>query len=556
MVCEFCGGQADLLARTHRQAWFGCHDCHRTWKEDATRVAPEQQPVTHGRRVAAGRLSLARGCTLAVAAVALAFAIRMALKPVMADASPFLLFTPAVMLAAFYGGLVPSIVATVLSALLGNHFFLQALGEPGLERWDRVALFVLVGGLISWVTAASRQASAQLAASLWREQVARAESEAANQAKDEFLALVSHELQTPASVILGWSSIVRSQRLAGPALERAVDTIERNARLSSKLIGDVLDTSRIVSGTLRIDRRVVDIGPIVAAAVEQVRPSADAHRLSIELAGPDGECEVLGDPTRLQQVFANLLSNAVKFTPEGGTIRVATTRSAVDVRVVVADTGVGIDAEFLPRIFQRFEQDPATLAHSRTGLGLGLSIARHFVERQNGTIAVESAGRGQGSSFTVTLPLHHEHARWAAPGGHVAQDALRAVSVLIVEDDDDTRHLVASVLERYGARVYAATSAETGRTLASELRPDVILCDLRLPAADGFALMRAIRTAGDERVASIPAASMTASLQPEERDRALAAGFQMHLQKPIDPEELASVVLMLVGDSPAAPVVH
>ncbi|MGE5245867.1 MAG: ATP-binding protein [Betaproteobacteria bacterium] len=403
MPCEFCGGRAEELARTRTHVWLGCRDCHRSWKDQARGAPAPAPPAAAGTPRGAARV--VRGLFLAVAAVGLAFVLRLALKPFIGDSSPFIVFTPAVMVAAFYGGGASGALATGLSAFFGGRFFLQALGEPAVEQWDRVALFVLVGALLTAMSVIVRSARARLGESLWREQKARAEAEAASHVKDEFLALVSHELRTPASVVLGWASAIRARRLSGEALDRALETIERNARMQSKLVEDVLDASRIVSGRLRFEPERVNLAALVGAAVEQMRPSIEGHSLHLALSQVHDDWPVVADPVRLQQVFANLLSNAVKFTPPGGRISVAMTRTDTHAVVTVGDTGVGIEPGFLPRVFERFEQDPRTLALSKRGLGLGLSICRHFVEQHGGTITAFSEGVGTGSTFTVTLPL-------------------------------------------------------------------------------------------------------------------------------------------------------
>lgn len=407
MSCEICGGRADELARTRKYIWLGCHDCHRTWRDDIRGAVPvlgagatSREPQHFARAV-----SIIRGCLLTVGAVALAFGLRSVLRPAIGNASPFLVFTPAVMVTAFYAGPAAGVFATISSALLGSHFFLRTLGEPSIEKWDRVALFLLVGALITILSAVVSKARERLHASLWREQTARAEAEAASQAKDEFLALVSHELQTPASVVLGWASMIRARQLTGQPLVHALDVIERNARMQSKLVEDVLDTSRIVNGTMRLERQRVSLTTIVAAAVEQMRPAIEGHQLQLDLQRASDDWAVLADAVRLQQVFTNLLSNAVKFTPAGGCVSIAMTRTDNVATVTVSDNGVGIASAFLPRMFERFEQDSQTLAFSRQGLGLGLSICRHFVEQHGGTITASSEGPGKGAAFAVSLPL-------------------------------------------------------------------------------------------------------------------------------------------------------
>lgn len=548
MSCEICGGRADELARTRKYIWLGCHDCHRTWRDDIRGAVPvlgagatSREPQHFARAV-----SIIRGCLLTVGAVALAFGLRSVLRPAIGNASPFLVFTPAVMVTAFYAGPAAGVFATISSALLGSHFFLRTLGEPSIEKWDRVALFLLVGALITILSAVVSKARERLHASLWREQTARAEAEAASQAKDEFLALVSHELQTPASVVLGWASMIRARQLTGQPLVHALDVIERNARMQSKLVEDVLDTSRIVNGTMRLERQRVSLTTIVAAAVEQMRPAIEGHQLQLDLQRASDDWAVLADAVRLQQVFTNLLSNAVKFTPAGGCVSIAMTRADNVATVTVSDNGVGIASAFLPRMFERFEQDSQTLAFSRQGLGLGLSICRHFVEQHGGTITASSEGPGKGAAFAVSLPLDLREPSDERARTTVLPDALRSISVLLVEDDDDTRALLASVLERYGARVYASGSAAEARAMLGLASCNVLLCDLRMPGDDGLAFIREIRGQIDRRLASIPAAAITASGLPEDHQRALAAGYQIYLRKPVEPDDLALAIAALV----------
>jgi hypothetical protein len=493
----------------------------------------------------------------AAAAVAVAFAVRLALKPLTGNASPFLLFTPAVMVAAWYGGIGPAALATGVGAVLGNHFFLQAIGEPRVEQWDRVALFLLVGALITSLTTVLRANRRRLADGLWREQKARAEAEAANQSKDDLLSLISHELQTPVSVVQGWATAIRKRQLHGEALNVALDAIERNAQVQSRLVQDILDRSRIVNGRLRLEPQIVSVSEVLRAAVEQMRPTFDHHHLQLTTTIRDVQDHMSADPVRLQQVFTNLLSNAAKFTPPGGHIAVETLCTSSTVVVTIRDDGVGISPEFLPHVFDALQQDPRTLASTSRGLGLGLSIARHFVERHGGTIRAASDGTGKGAAFTVVLPLQPQQApvderqHTDVPAG-----ALRAISVLLVEDDEDARLLLTQTLEYYGAQVWPVASASEAMQMLEQQHADVLLSDLRMPGEDGFTLIRDIRLRRDPDVASIPAASITASRMTEDRHHAMAAGYQLHLQKPVDPDELVSAMLTLANMPRHGPQMH
>jgi signal transduction histidine kinase/ActR/RegA family two-component response regulator len=559
MQCEFCGGWAEELARTRNQLWFGCHDCQRSWKDDiqADRRGLGVQPLPEEGSRSRQNVSTARGLLIAVAAVFLAFAVRLALRSTIGDASPFIVFTPAVLAAAFYGGAVAGCLATLLSAGLGSHFFLRSAGDLAVDRWDRVALFLLVGALITTLSVVIRTARRRLAKSLWQEQKARAVAEAASQAKDEFLAFVSHELQTPASVVLGWANMLRVRKLDGPPLWHALEVIQRNARLQSKLVEDMLDTSRIVSGTFRFEAKRINLAAIVGAAIEQMRPSMEGRDVRVEVEEVGQEYGVVADPVRLQQVFTNLLSNAAKFTPVGGRISVAVHRTGSRAAVTVTDTGVGIAADFLPRVFERFEQDPATIGYSRRGLGLGLSICRHFIEQQRGTITAASDGPGKGTTFTVTLPLERSRESRIEHSGHaLAPDALRSISILLIEDDGDTRTMLTDVLQGYGARVAALASATAGLDTLRTSHYDVALCDLWMPDMDGFAFIRSVRAQADRRLAALPAAAITASGLSDDQDRALKEGFSAHLQKPVDPRELAAAVLALARRGSSDDLVH
>jgi signal transduction histidine kinase/CheY-like chemotaxis protein len=485
---------------------------------------------------------------LAAAAVAVAFAVRLALRPLIANASPFLLFTPAVMVAAWYAGPGPAVFATGVGALLGDYFFLSRIEEPSLEQWDRVAMFLIVGGLIIALTTVVRISRRRLDEGLWREQQARAEAEAANQTKDDFLGLVSHELQTPVSVVLGWASAIRRRQLHGEALHVALDAIERNAEIQSRLVQDILDRARIVTGRLRLEPQVISLAEILRAAVEQMRPTFDHNHVYLTTAIEESRYPMLADPVRLQQVFTNLLSNAAKFTSPGGHVAVRASCTPTMAEVTVKDDGMGIGADFLPNVFDGLQRDLRTTAVTSRGLGLGLSIARHFVERHGGTIHASSEGPGKGATFTVTLPLQPQptavRERRAKETG---VGALGGMSVLLVEDDEDARLLLTEILEYYGARVLPVGSAAEAVPIVEQHHADVLLSDLRLPDEDGFALIHRLRSEADPDVASIPAAAITASHLTEDRHRAIAAGYQLHLQKPVDPDELVSAILTLAN---------
>ena len=388
---------------------------------------------------------------------------------------------------------------------------------------------------------------------LEREQQARLEAQAANRAKDEFLATLSHELRTPLNAILGWSRLLATGHLDEATSRRAVEIIERNTRLQAQLIEDLLDISRIVTGKLRLEFNTVEMQTIVEAAIEAVRPSADSRGVQLICDLHDASEPILCDPSRIQQVVWNLLSNAIKFTPPGGQVRVTSEREDRFASITVADTGVGITAEFLPHVFDRFrQQDPAT-TRKYGGLGLGLSIVRHLVELHGGTVMATSDGEGKGATFTVRVPVAPARGdqAGAVPLQSSLSDAgelpvLTGVRVLVVDNEADARALVATVLERCGAHVTTVSSAPEAIRRISEERPDVLLSDIAMPGQDGYDLIRELRRL--ERMGpAIPAAALTAFATATDRARALLAGYQAHLPKPVEPSELAAVVAALAG---------
>lgn len=383
------------------------------------------------------------------------------------------------------------------------------------------------------------------------------EAARANEAKDQFLATVSHELRTPLTSILGWSHMLTSGKLDNAMAQRAMETIERNARAQAQIVEDLLDISRIVSGKLRLNVQLFSPHTALEAAVEAVRPAAMAKSVSLQmvvdpLAGP-----VSGDPERLQQVVWNLLSNAVKFTPKAGRVHVALQRHHSSIQIVVADNGAGIPTDYLHRIFESFTQVDASSSRKHGGLGLGLAIVRKLVELHGGTVTAHSEGLGQGASFTVTLPvapLTSIQAQNAAP--QVADQAYRPINteqfslagavVLLVEDDDDARNMLAAVLASAHAVVETANSAEAALVLWEGIRPDMIVSDIGMPGMDGYLFIAEVRRREKEsRRPSIPAVALTAYARVQDRMRALTSGFQMHVAKPVEPAELLTVLSTL-----------
>jgi PAS domain S-box-containing protein len=382
------------------------------------------------------------------------------------------------------------------------------------------------------------------------------EAQEANRVKDEFLATLSHELRTPLTAILGWASMLRTGRFDEDATRRALETIERNARAQRQIVEDVLDVSRIVTGRLRLDARPVELGPLVESAIEGVRPAAEAKNVSLSTKLARDAGTISADPDRLQQVMWNLLSNAVKFTPQGGRVEVELRRDGRHAVVRVADTGQGIAAEFLPYVFDRFRQADSSTTRQHGGLGLGLAIVRHLVELHGGSVRAESEGAGRGSAFTVTLPLkavapspRFEGAGGprAAAGPEAQMPSLAGKSLLLVEDDEDARVMLRSLLEGRGARVTAAASAAEAWEALAGARFDVLLSDIGMPVEDGYSLVRRLREREAARGGLLPAVALTAYARDEDRTRALLSGFHAHVSKPVNPAELVAVVASLAA---------
>ncbi|WNG31054.1 hybrid sensor histidine kinase/response regulator [Cystobacter fuscus] len=386
------------------------------------------------------------------------------------------------------------------------------------------------------------------------EKAARQEAEEANRLKDEFLATVSHELRTPLTAMLGWVQVLRNGNLPPEKRERALETVERNARAQGQLIEDLLDVSRIMSGKLKLDVGPVEMGHVVEQALESVRPAADAKGLRLQTA-LDSTGHVMGDARRLQQVVWNLLSNAVKFTPKGGRVQVFVERRDSAVEITVADTGPGIAPEFLPHVFERFRRAEGALTRRAGGLGLGLSIVKQLVEMHGGTVAAFSEGVDQGATFTVRLPLSVAMRREAtlppslrrAHPGIPCPPELTGLRVLVVDDEHDTRELLRTLLEECHAQVSTAASVAEGLERLKEELPDVLVSDIGMPGEDGFTLISRVRALPPKDGGRTPAVALTAYARVEDRTRVLLAGFHSHVPKPVEPVELLVVLASLSG---------
>ena len=404
-----------------------------------------------------------------------------------------------------------------------------------------------------------RRVERERAETLDREQDARRRAEEANRLKDDFLATISHELRTPLNAILGWSGILRSGEANRDTLKRGLDTIERNARSQARLVEDLLDVSRITQGTMRLEEGVVDLARTVEGAVETVRLGADAKGVRLSTTFDPEVGAVSGDGQRLRQVILNLLSNAIKFTPAGGSVAVRLGRENDDVFVSVTDTGKGIEADFLPHVFERFRQADSTSSRGHGGVGLGLAIARQLVELHGGTLDVESDGEGLGATFTMRLPKMSGPRRASAPLPVTERQPFQAaitdferfpldgLCIAVVDDEPDAREMLVQVLSRCNADVRTAESAAEGLELIRDWRPDLLISDIGMPGEDGVEFIRAVRVLSESRGGATPAIALTAYARTEDRVRILAAGYQMHVAKPVDPYELIAVVSSVVG---------
>ena len=399
-----------------------------------------------------------------------------------------------------------------------------------------------------------KQAEEERARLLVREQAARADAERANLTKDQFLATLSHELRTPMTAILGWLHLIRTDSLGEAHITRALETIERNARSQSQLIDDLLDVSRIITGKLKINHDPVELTSVIKHTVETMRPAIEVKAIAFETKFDAADCLVSGDANRLQQVVWNLFSNAVKFTPNGGRVDVHLRCDDSHAELSVSDTGIGINPTFLPHIFDRFRQADGTSTRKHGGLGLGLAIVRHLVELHGGTITAHSSGEGQGATFSVRLPLastlrseasHESSDHVQHENGKAAQECssrLKGLRILVVDDEPDTRELITMILAQSGAQVRACESAAEALEALKLWEADLLVSDIGMPGEDGYSLIERVRQLDSERQSQIPAVALTAYASAEDRARSLAAGFQAHVPKPVEPEELIKAV--------------
>ena len=410
---------------------------------------------------------------------------------------------------------------------------------------DAKEQIVCYEGAVADITAAKR-AELERIELLDSERQARQSAERANRIKDEFLTTLSHELRTPLNAIVGWAQLLRMGNMDEPQFTKALDVIDRNARAQNKLVNDLLDVSTIIRGTVTLKPKPVALWQIVTASLDTVTPGANAKQLKIITKPVRQPIEVNGDEERLQQVFWNLLSNAVKFTPVGGTITVSSHVTNSEAVVEVRDTGQGISADVLPYVFDRFRQaETKSSTRTKGGLGLGLAIARHLVEMHGGEIMADSEGIGQGAVFTVKLPILNRRSKTNSNADSAdLNSSLKGLKLLVVEDEDDAREMVTLILEQYGAEVITAESTKQALAEYNKHQPDILISDISMPVEDGFSLIEQIRNSGSAK-SNLPAIALTAYASESDRERVLAAGFDLHLSKPIQPGRLIESVFQL-----------
>ena len=499
---------------------------------------------------------------VALLAVAIACLARAPMGPIVGIRFQFLIFFPAILLSAWYGGFWPGLLSTLLSACFLLILWTDPVGMVSVAHpTDTLAilLFIAIGVAIAAAhESLHRQQEAQQAARLEAErtvvlaQLAEHEAGAANRAKDEFLSALSHELRTPLTAILGWTSVLRTRELDAATTARALEAIERNSLAQARLIEDIFDVSSVISGKLRLEVRPIDPAALARATIELMTPAVQAKGLLLEdKIAPDLGI-VRADPDRFQQILWNLLFNAVKFTPSGGRISVEIARRRAEILIRVADTGQGISREFLPHVFERFRMEDPTSTRQHRGLGLGLALVKHLVEMHGGSVTAESKGLGQGATFTVYLPVQPlsaaEEASLLAPADpldppHSA--TLEGVQVLVVDDDPDVRDLVASILEDRGAKVAVVASAVEALGVLERRPFDVLVSDIAMPGEDGYSLLRRATVLLAKQKRSMSAVALTAYAGAEDVKRVYRAGFRLHVAKPVVADCLVRAVARL-----------
>ena len=498
---------------------------------------------------------------VSMAAVATVAVVRTAVYVLFDESIPYTPFYPAIIVATMYGRKLGGVVATIAAALAAS-FWLAPFGKPLVEEpsdFIGMIFFIFVGLLIVALCEAMRKAqrSAELAAEerqqlLLRERAARGEAEEANRLKDTFLASVSHELRTPLQAIMGWTSLLALEPSDRETTSRGLSVIERSVKMQSRLIEDILDTSRITSGKMRLSVALINPRQVIEAAIQTVALAADVREITIQRQYDEEANVLLADADRLQQIMWNLLSNAIKFSPKGSTIQVVLRKLGNDIKIQVSDEGEGIEPDFLPHIYETFRQADGKQTRRHGGLGLGLAIVKHLVELHGGSIQAVSEGKGRGSSMIINLPAPpvtrmNDEPRCLQPGRH----KLAGVRVLVVDDDLEACDLVRRILEEEEAEVTVACSVDEALESIDLSRPDVVVSDIGMPRRDGYELLRHIRMHPEQKHRPIHALALTAYSAPDDRRRSFEAGYELHMVKPVEAQVLKAAVteLALAEDS-------
>ena len=477
-----------------------------------------------------------------VACVSTATLLRLLLQPVLGQRAVFLIAVLAVAISAHLAGLTAGIVTTALAIPIAAVLFLETPAPGGTPAWLQVVLSIVLALPLSLLGGRFHHLVRELDEALRRERAARTEAEHANRARDEFLAILSHELRSPLNSIVGWAHVLKG-RIHAPDDVRGIETILRNADHQVRLIADATDLSRGIAGKLVLEDGIVDVRSVVEQAADAVRLSATARGIQVQVALADSPLLVQGDAGRLRQVFWNLLSNAIKFSPSGAAVRASTALEGEMVVVRVHDEGQGIGSDFLPHLFEIFRQEDATKSRPQGGLGIGLAIVRHLTEAHGGTVTARSDGAGKGADFIVALPSAGAALEAIAPTAR-ALAQLGGIRVLLVDDDRDTVELLARALGELGATVVGASSAAEARAEISRQPPDAIVSDIGMPEEDGLSFVRSLKK--HDTHALIPAIALTAYASTRDRKEALEAGYCEHITKPVPPYQLARVIAAAV----------
>ncbi|WP_427159777.1 hybrid sensor histidine kinase/response regulator [Aliinostoc sp. HNIBRCY26] len=446
--------------------------------------------------------------------------------------------------------------ALMFSRSLSDGITLAAAAAETLARGQyphispsQIKEVVLLGEALKFSAALLQRREQERDENLRQAEAARSEAEEANRLKDEFLITVSHELKTPLNAIVGWSQLLCTGRLNEEKTKHAIATIERNAKAQAQLVEDLLDTSRIITGKLHLELQLLNLATVITSAVDSVRHIAEVKNIDLQMQLTP-VASVFGDQNRLQQIIWNLLTNAVKFTPQGGRVEVNLKQVGSFVEVIVQDTGVGIQPEFLPYVFERFRQADGSTTRRFGGLGLGLAIARHLVELHGGTVQAESGGEGKGATFTIKLPVatsQENHPRLKTPvDSSSSPPILQGVRVLVVDDEPDARDVISAIIMQQGAEVRACSSAAEALSQVFAWQPTIILCDIGMPIEDGYSFIRKVREWERKTGGQIPAVAVTAFAREEDKFQAIASGYQTHFPKPIEPAQLVALVASLI----------